>query len=366
MTGIHYTIKHNRLSRGYHRGMELKEDGTLVGILGEGIHTLCLPALDSAEEDATWGRVSFSLQMEENTICYVYAMALNEDFFYQNGEKIRVEQFLFDPEVPDRQKQFFLEEHKAVRFVGQSDVLLYALTGRYLYLMFRIMGEGEFQISNIRIDRIGDNFMNTFPEVYRERNSFFHRYLSIFSSIFNDFQEDIHDLPRLLDLNTCPRELLPIYGKWLGIDITGDFLEEEQERTLVKEAYSLNRMKGTKAAVARICEILLGEEVRVLEQNVMKEYVTREEAGDFMDLYGRSPYDVTILVNRPISETLRYQLMFLLNQFRPVRSKIRIVSMESKGMLDAHSYLDINARIFKQEEGSLDESKTLDSYLVLL
>ena len=103
----------------------------------------------------------------------------------------------------------------------------------------------------------------------------------------------------------------------------------------------------------------------MLEQNVMKEYITREESLEFGKLYGTSPYDVTILVQKPVSEALRFQLMFLLNQFRPVRSKIRIVSMDDKGMLDAHSYLDINARVFRQDEANLDEGKAMDGYITL-
>ena len=56
--------------------------------------------------------------------------------------------------------------------------------------MVEVMGEGV-SIGNIRVEAPGDNFMQTFPEVYREKNSFFHRYLSVYSSIYNDFQEKL-------------------------------------------------------------------------------------------------------------------------------------------------------------------------------
>lgn len=365
MAGICYSMKKNQLNRSGGNGFLLEEDGTLRTQAGESIHTLYLPPIDGIGQDAPWGRLSFELQAEENMVCYVYALARNEDTFFQDEDEVKISQFLNDPEKSDTMKFALFERMHALRFVGQKDMLLYSIKGRYLYLAIRVLGEGECAIRNIKVDRQGDNFMETFPEIYREENSFFHRFLSVFSSIFHDFQADINDLPALLDLDTCPRELLPVYGKWLGIDISGDFLEEDQERTLVKEAYQLNRIKGTKAAIERICQILLGEEVRVLEQNVMKEYITREESLEFGKLYGTSPYDVTILVQKPVSEALRFQLMFLLNQFRPVRSKIRIVSMDDKGMLDAHSYLDINARVFRQDEANLDEGKAMDGYITL-
>ena len=46
---------------------------------------------------------------------------------------------------------------------------------------------------------------------------------------------------------------------------------------MIKEAYRLNCMRGSKWAIERIAEIVLGEPVVILESNIMKAYV--EETG---------------------------------------------------------------------------------------
>lgn len=207
--------------------------------------------------------------------------------------------------------------------------------------------------------------MNTFPEVYRERGSFFHRYLSVFSSIYEDFQEEIEELPRLLDLDTCPAFLLPVYASWLGLAVGDNFLEEPVLRTLVKEAFSLNRIKGTKAALLRIARIVLGEDVVVLERNVMGAYIEKEEVPQMNRLYGRTAQDVTILVGRPLTEVKRSQLLFLLEQFSPVRARLHVVCLKRACVLDSYSYLDWNAMVPWQGQGRLDREQEMDGAVCL-
>ena len=74
-----------------------------------------------------------------------------------------------------------------------------------------------------------------------------------------DFQEKIDNVAELLNVETAPVQLLPVFCRWMGLDVSGDFLTEERMRTLVREAYQLNRTKGTKETLLRVCEIVLGE-----------------------------------------------------------------------------------------------------------
>jgi P2-related tail formation protein len=192
--------------------------------------------------------------------------------------------------------------------------------------------------------------MGTFPSVYLEIIGFFHRYMSIFSSIYNDNSEINEKLYEMLDLNKCDAELLEMYGSWFGIDLRGGFLPEDTLRTLVKEAYMLNRMKGTKWAIERIVEIVVGEDSVLLENRL-------QDGGIF---------DVTILVNAKLSEDLRHQLMFILDQFRPLRTRIRLLQMEKEAVMDGNSYLDMNAAIPKQKHVVLDEESMYDGAITLV
>ncbi|MCD8130226.1 MAG: phage tail protein I [Lachnospiraceae bacterium] len=355
-----YTIRKNRIQSGCFPGFVPAENEFFRASPHEAEHYVYLKAVDSGVIDAEWGRLRTDLRHSEDMIFYLRAVALNEDSFYRRGEPVRIQDFLCDPKESPTVKREFFDRVGALRTVNRTDILLYGLRGRYLYLMLEADGEGSCAFSTITIDRQGDNFMNTFPGVYQERNSFFHRYMSVFSSMYNDFEGKIDSLPQLLDPGKCPAALLPMYASWLGLDVGDDFLDEAILRPLVKEAYALNRMKGTKAALERIGEIVLGQKVQVLERNVMADYIEPEQMREFEKLYGDSVYDVTVLVKGSATQLEISRLLFLMEQFKPVRARLHIIRMEKSGTLDQYSYLDMNAGISDRGPGSLDEKKTLD------
>ena len=365
MAGASYSIKKNRIQRGWHPGWILEEDETLRTDPKQAVHLLYLRAIDGGEKEAFWGRLHMQAAGTENMVSYLYAAAFDEDSFYRNQKPVKIEDFLCDPNETQAVKRRFLKEAGFLKFVNQTDVLLYELQGRYLYLALEVMGEGMYTVSRMQVDRQGDPFMQTFPEIYQEKNSFFHRYLSVFSSIYEDFQEEIDDLPKLLDLDTCPAFLLPVYASWLGLRVGENFLEEPVLRALVKEAFSLNRIKGTKAALLRIARIVLGEEVVVLERNVMSAHIRKEQLKQVNRLYGGTVHDVTILVDQALTEVKKSQLLFLLDQFRPIRSRIHVVCLKKTCVLDSYCYLDWNAGIPWQGEGRLDREMEMDGAVCL-
>lgn len=360
MAAVTYSIRKNRLRRGCIRGFFPEGEDALAADPAEREHYLFLQGIDGAVSDAEWGRLHFRAELSEDVSCVVYVGAMDQDSFYRNGKETRIDAFLADPEEPDGLKVKFFQEIGAKRCVNRSDILLYELKGRYLYLMIQVIGEGDGVLSRIRVEQKGDSFLDTFPEIYRERNGFFHRYLSIFSSIYQDFQEDIDQIDRLLDLDSCPPELLVMYGRWMGIELEEDCAQEPWLRQLVKEAYSLNCMRGSKWVIERIAQIVLGEPVVVLESNVAKDYVEESELEHFKQLYGDGPYDVTVLIGRQVTEELKSRLMLLLNQYCPIRSRLHLVCLRDTGKMDSHIYLDRNARVVREDAAGLD---TDDGYL---
>ena len=354
MAGIRYSIKANRLKETKLMGMELASDAGIVSI-GEGDHYALLPVIDSGVEDCPWGRLRFELQLPENCVCYLYIASANEKDRWD--EALLQQNGLFE-------KKKVMQQMRGLRFINKEDVLLYETTGRYLWILFEVIGEGV-SIGQIRVEAPGDNFMQTFPEVYREKNSFFHRYLSLYSSIYNDFQEKLDERGELLPIETAPLPLLEIYAKWFGIDVNGGFLGEEALRSLLKEAPELLRRKGTKYCIRRICELLIGETPTIAERSLIARCVRGEEKEQIDHLYGDSTYDVTLLLEHYVEEKKKGQLLHLLSQFKPVRTRLHIVFLEPVGMLDEHSYLDQNAVIFTQQEGSLDMEQTPDGTIIL-
>ena len=353
MAGLTYTIKKNLIDRSLLIDMEYEED--TLKCVGSDVHYLFMAPLDSGIEDCPWGRFKFDLTLPANTMCYMYAVASNDPD--------KLEMFLDESRNVQDKKEYY-HELGGARFINKDDVLLYHSSGRYLSLGFEFIGEG-IELKKLVAFAPGDNFMQVFPEVYRENNSFFHRYISVFSSIYNDFQDKLDKAEYLFDIDSAPHNLLLLYTKWIGIDVSGDFLEEDVLRKLLKEAGELLPRKGTRYAIERICEIIIGEKPTIIERCLMDKYIRHEDRQHFDDLYGDNPYDVTLLVNNFVSERKKEQLLHLLDQFKPIRTRLNVVFLDQNGVLDGHSYMDKNAITFYQSEGQLDSNQISDGTIIL-
>lgn len=360
-----YCIGKNRLSRGLLNGFQVTEDGGLQSVSSFGRHTLFLEHLDGGETDCQWGRFVFDAALEDEVGIVVRTFASNDLQFVGNGSLTAFDTFLKNDKesVSYKEKLFFAMS--ASKVTDCSDMLLYEQKGRYLWIFIEVVGNGNAILNNFRVFNPGDNFLNTFPEVYRTNGAFFHRYLSIFSSLYNDFQTTIDTLDRFVDVDTAPDGLLPVFAGWLGIELDGNFLEPEQLRKLLKAAYPMIRAKGTRKAVLDIVRLFVDEPVYIVEQSIAGKY------GDFAltergeSIYGSSPYDFLVMINRQADEKLHSRLLFLLNQFKPVRSRVGIVFLRDGGKLDSHSYLDVNAELIQASAGSLDRSSALNGLTFL-
>ena len=364
MPSIKYSIKKNRLSHSLLLGMELDEENDRLYLTPDETRRLYLPPIDQASDGASWGRLSFDADITEDMVLYVHVAATDTDSIYDEEGVYPIKSILLDEEIPDSHKKELFRRMDGKRFVGKTDILLYGLTGRYLFVCIEVPGAGDGFISHIKIDVKGDNFLDTFPTVYHERNGFFHRYLSVFSSIYNDFEHEIDRLPELLDPDTCPPVLLEIYGHWLGIDLSGDYLSEEAMRSFVREGYHLNRMKGTKACLERVLEIALGERPIILEQNTILSYIEEGGYADEEVKHG-SIYDVNILIKKRLSEIGKHQILHLIRQFAPLRSRIHLIHLRDSGTLDANVYMDMNAVLSEDSYGYLDEEMEMDEGVIL-
>lgn len=354
MAGLTYTIKKNTLNKALLIDMEVNEHGGLSATGGD-MHYAFLAPLDSGVEDCPWGRLNFEMTLPQNTMCYMYAVATNnkQDLMY-----------MLDPDKSVQDKEKMIYSIGGVRFINKDDVVLYHSSGRYLCIAFEIIGEGV-ELNKLTAYAPGDNFMQVFPEVYRDKNSFFHRYLSVFSSIYNDFQYKLDKAEYLLDIDKAPVELLYLYTRWLGIDVSGGFLDEDTLRNLLKEAGEILPRKGTKYAIEHICEIVIGEKPIIVERCLMDGYIQHSVKENYDDLYGDSPYDVTLLINNYVSDRKKEQLLHLLEQFKPIRTRLKVVFLEESGVLDGHSYMDQNAVTFNQTEGVLDRNQSSDGTVIL-
>lgn len=357
-----YTIGVNRIGRGTLAGLKL--EGDRLVLTGDVHHTLFLPAINSYEENSMWGRFRLKAVLPPSCILVLRAFAKNAGGI--GREKVlEADAYLLDPTVPPEDKLKFFENADCAKSVNCRNLLLYDLSGQYLWICIEIIGTGEGELSGLYLESQGDNFMQTFPEIYQERGSFFHRYMSIFSSMYQELQDKIDHVEDWLDVEKAPEPLLHLFAGWLGLELEGEFLEGEVLRRLLKEAYGLNRIKGTRQAVVRLVELVLGEQVIVVERNLLSSHGDREEAKLYNRLYGTSKQDITILINRKSDEKLQAQLLYLLKQYKPVKSRMKLVFYRDCNSLDSYCFLDGNARLGYLTGGRLDGNYLMDGSVVL-
>ena len=349
-----YRLNGALLKRSLLEGFSLSEDGGVLRTEGSGVHSLLLPGLDSAQPDCAWGRLSLRCKLGAESMLTVRAFASNQDSVIRNNEVVRIDDFLLDPAISRKEKERLFTLADGMERSGVRDVLLTGQTGRWLWLWLEVSGAEEGTLEDLRVYVPGDNFFRTFPQVYQTDNDFLQRYLSIFSTMYQEFQEEIDALPALLDVDTAPEALLPMFARWLGLETDEALFSPEELRRLLKAAPELMARKGTKWAVEKVVKLFVEEPVYIVERNLIQSDKRHSE-----DLYGTTPYDFTVMVGRKMDEKLRLRLKFLIDQFRPARSRCHIVFLEECGGLDAFTYLDINGTVLQNVPGSLDDGKAL-------
>ena len=357
-----YSIRKNRYSISELSGFEIDGESRIKCMPDVYAHHVILSQIDGVLNDAKWGRLKFLCEFEEDVIYNIYVFATNFEEFNRKGTVTGIDEFLLGEDDINTKKEFF-RIVEAKKYVNQNDILLYDFKGRYLHVMIEVLGMSEGYIDKLSINNQGDFYMESLPEVYHEYGGFLHRYLSIFSSLFVDLQENIEGIDELFDLDKASVSLLTLFGKWMGIDVSGNFLTEEKLRTLIKEGYELNRMKGTRRALERLTEIILDEKTVILEKSQLKEEAKNKES--FEALYGKGNYDVTILIKTYVPENQKSQLMFLIKQFVPIRCNLNIRFLDDCNGLDDHMYMDLNTQISDEIMGELDARQVMDGTILL-
>lgn len=304
-----------------------------------------LQALDGAEDDSTWDRLIIDYEWTGRADVKISVVSMNQKEIRWKDTVVDLDDLLCGGTLSTEEKLKFMQAAGGFQEENKKDILLYRLRGRYLWIAISMEGEGEGWVNGMKVYQKEDDFLDTFPEIYRERNSFFHRYLTIFSALYHEFQGDIDQFYKNFQPDTAPAEMLPVLAEWLGINLQGGFLKEDVMRKLAKNAYALNRIKGTKKAMEQVIRIVLGESPVILEKNKGESYERKKNTEES---------DITILIKTQVEQKEKAGLVFLLEQFKPFGCTMRLIFLKHGGRMDGHTYLDMNAMIEDGTVGYLD------------
>lgn len=182
-------------------------------------------------------------------------------------------------------------------------------------------------------ERIQEDFLSSFPEIYREQRGVLSRYLKVLSSVYDEAQEAVRRRAEILDVEKADSERLIQYATWLGLDCGDGRFKEEELRRIVRHLIYWNRKKGTKKVVQEIMETLYGEEVFVQE---------KKDGEAVLIMQGRR------------SRAEKKKMLFLLEQFIPVGIRLKILDGSNTSRMGESSFVGVNSILVRPDAYRMD------------
>lgn len=368
-----FCLNSHIIKDGYHESFNFCNDGKIELQNNSVGGFFVTKRLDSSQSGMKWGRVVINSDFLSNCEYYVYIMVSDELNFRYENDVFSYDDFFKSKQISTKEKISVLSLNSQSKTKKNlKDILLLGLEGRYLWLGLEIKNIAESfnikkYINNILVYFPGDSLIKYLPEIYKKNtDDFFERYLSIFSSLNKDYQRKVDSVCNLFDIDKTSDKALNLISNWLGLNINGSFLNNDQLRVLIKNARYLNQYKGTSSVIIKIVELFVGETPIIVEQVKINKYITTDNFNLYQELYGSDPYEFLIILNQKLKEETFYQLKALINMFKPARTKATIIFLEQICKVDGHCYIDINSRIYSTVGCALDKKQCLDTNVILL
>jgi phage tail-like protein len=173
------------------------------------------------------------------------------------------------------------------------DCLIQNGPGRYLWLRVRLRSNGQQApvIHRIRIAYPRTSYLEYLPAVFQEDDEsrrFLERFLTIFKSGFDDFDERIDGLHELLDPHLAPARYLPWLASWVALPRDPQWpeahLREEIARAVVRY-----RRRGTPDGLRDAIRAYTGADSTILEHFRLRRWVHLTDGVAGVDLGGGAP-----------------------------------------------------------------------------
>ena len=325
--------------RGYLRGGVFQE-----GRLGfpDGSSSLCFISrvFDSREEETEWGRAVLDAPGNAGAALQLAVYASGQDWMMVGGRHRKLQDLIKDTEIPEDEKEKLFRPLLKKRFVGNSDVLLNGITGRYLFIMLTMFRqEAELSCGSICLYFPKRSWLDYLPAVYRmdpEGADFTERFLGIFQSLYDDRDREIRESAGLMCPETCPRALLEQLAEWH--DVKDSYLwPDDRLRVLIARIPEFEAMRGTLGGLRESLKLYTGEEP-----------VIREEEDP--------PGTVTVGVHeRFLRDAREYgSLRRIIGHMMPAGLDVRVVPLRQRMQIGFDVYVGVNSAMTEIGEMKLD------------
>ena len=306
--------------------------------------------LDSGEKETLWHRMTCDIPTARVGVRFWLYCSDKRETIY-NGTKTDIEDILFSdisPELKRKACGSFLKEN----FLNQPDTLLHGIKGRYFWFCIEIYSgqEENAGVENIFVYFPYKGWINYLPSIYqknRESAIFLDKYLSIFQSLYDDFEYKYESSTVMLEPLSCDTAFLRYIAKWLDITNT-NIWSEDKLRKLIRRAPSLFKKRGTRSGLIEIIELFTGEKPFIVEQWQVRQFRQNSETKEVLDrLYGTDENVFLVLVKEKYCSGKREQeaLLSLIQDMSPAHTQPRLVALRQFINLGGHTYLGINSAL---------------------
>lgn len=320
-------------------------------------------AFDSGQPETVWHRLRIDMDIPGGAIVHVrlYASDDSEILIPSNNGKGRVKadinEYIRNKSIDMNRKIDMLDYIGSKKYENVNDLLMFNIKGRYLWICLEIVNyeKERVKVRSARIEFPRVSFVDYLPDIYKENtteDSFLARYLGIFQSMYVDLEDRIDNTPIQFDTEKTNKDFLNWIASWLSVK-NASIWGEKKLRTLIKEAVSIYKMKGTKASIAKIVKEYTGTEPIIVEQFDVKdnEYYQIQKK-QIENLFGDNGYVFTVILSdKYVSDTEDYvELLRVISDVAPIDSICNLVVLNDKIYLDHHCYLGMNSYISQNDE----------------
>lgn len=320
--------------------------------------------LDSREYETVWHRMRLRGEEGRGISYRLFVYAGNEDRFIYKDQSVMIRDFLKDESVGVEEKKQMVSPWLQKQAESREDVLLHEVRGRYLWIVVEMYWQHNISsLSDIQIFFPACSWIRCLPEIYQkeDKNGFLERFLAIYQTIYEDFNERIREVPRQFDVDVAGGPYLNRLARW--IDIAESYIwSEDQLRRLLKNGVGLFKKRGTRQGVIEFVWLYTGERPYVVEnhqiQYIRDEKRRRETLGR---LYGNTPLSFTVLVREEVVHTVWQQktLIRIIEDVKPAQMQMQLVVIKPYIFAGRYSYLGINSVLGRYSDLKLDGHSTI-------
>lgn len=340
-------------SRGFLENLTCDRNGIFIPEPKSGSSGVFLSGImDSQEKDMEWHRLTFTVSPGSSIPYKITIFAANqiddlEVLIHSPGHSVEEKLKRMEP---------FIQKQES----GISDMLLFGVVGRYLWIAIELFGQSgpPVKLGQMKFYFPRQTWLDYLPEVYQANDPerFLERYLAIFQTLHEELNQKIWKIPDMIDVDGAKAEDLIGLCEWL--DIAGSYMwSEKQLRQLLKNGVRLYKKRGTRAGMLELIRLYTEGEAYLVEFHQVEPYLTRQADKEYLTgLYGNNPYTFTIILQKDTVLTQKEyrSLLRVIDEVKPAQMDVNLVVLEPYIILGGHVYLGINSAFGEYRDLTLD------------